>query len=58
MDLSALESSSTELGARLRGLPVAMHVLPFIDFSLPSSQRFAQAELHVVEALPHAGKQQ
>ena len=56
MDLGPVEISSAELGPHFRGMPVAKHVLPFIDYSLPSSQRSAQAQLHVVEALPIVGE--
>ncbi len=57
MDLGPVEISSAELGPHFRGMPVAKHVLPFIDYSLPSSQRSAQAQLHVVETLPIVGEQ-
>lgn len=56
MDLGAGEAGSAEPGAHLRCLPVAKHVLPFIDFSLPSSKRSRQAELHVVETAAPPGE--
>jgi hypothetical protein len=58
VDLGAGEAGSAEPGAHLRCLPVAKHVLPFIDFSLPSSKRSGQAELHVVETAAPPGEPQ